>query len=126
MRRGASCATAAKRCRCARTATRARWRWCARSAATGTPTEFSALTDPRGTRLERLAQRGRHGIDDALRILDAVRADLEGERRGTQTEAGVAAADGAGGDIALALEAAVALEVRPPARVAPVDHHAVL
>src|SRR2546427_2522091 len=84
-----------------------------------------ASSDPVWTSFERLAQRGRHGIEHFLRILDAVPADAQRERSRALLEAPVAAADGAGADEPLALEAAVALEVRPPLRVAPVDHQPV-
>src|SRR5882672_8313591 len=51
--------------------------------------------------------------------------DPQRERRGVALEAGVASADGPGGDEAAAFEALVALAVRQTPRIAPVDPEAV-
>src|SRR6266850_617129 len=57
----------------------------------------------------------------AIRTVSA----LHRERRGPAFEAPVAAANGAGGDEALALEAAIPLEMGAALRIAPVDHQRV-
>src|SRR6185295_18640709 len=86
---------------------------------------FGAALRPRrlaavGAFLERPAQGGRHGLDDVPRILHAMPADPQRKRRRALLEAGVAAADGAGGNELLALVAAVAFDMRPALRIAPV------
>src|SRR6266702_3415550 len=75
--------------------------------------------------LHRAALRSRQRVEHLLQVLDAVLSDLQRERRGPALEAPVAAADGAGGDEALALEAAIPLEMGASLRVAPVDHQRV-
>src|SRR5437899_9731476 len=89
------------------------------------PGGFQPLADSVWTSLHRAALRSRQRVEHLLHVLDAVLSDLQRERRGTALEAPVAAADGAGGDEALALEAPTPLEMRAALRVAPVDHQRV-
>src|SRR6266568_1905540 len=86
---------------------------------------FSSSPDSVRTSLHRAALRGRQRVEHLLQVLDAVLSDLQRERRGPALEAPVAAADGAGGDEALALEAAIPLEMGAALRIAPVDHQRV-
>src|SRR5882762_10455276 len=86
---------------------------------------FSSSPDSVWTSLDRAALRGRQRVEHLLNVLDAVLSELQGERRGPALEAPVAAADGAGSDEALALEAAIPLEMGAALRVAPVDHQRV-
>src|SRR5882762_7744699 len=86
---------------------------------------FSSSPDSVWTSLDRAALRGRQRVEHLLNVLDAVLSDLQSERRGPALEAPVAAADGAGSDEALALEAAIPLEMGAALRVAPVDHQRV-
>src|SRR5438034_9133412 len=86
---------------------------------------FSSSPDSVRTALHRAALRGRQRVEHLLYVLDAVLSDLQRERRGPALEAPVAAADGAGSDEALALEAAIPLEMGAALRVAPVDHQRV-
>src|SRR5712692_4144301 len=86
---------------------------------------FSPSPDSVWTFLHRIALRSRQRVEHLLNVLDAVLSDLQRERRGPALEAPVAAADGAGGDEALALEAAIPLEMGAALRIAPVDHQRV-
>src|SRR5712691_7473168 len=86
---------------------------------------FSPSSDSVWTSLHRAALRRRQRVEHLLHVLDAVLSDLQRERRGPAFEAPVAAADGAGGDEALALEATIPLEMRAALRIAPVDHQRV-
>src|SRR5258706_3032408 len=72
--------------------------------------------------LHRAALRSRQRVEHLLQVLDAVLSDLQSERRGPAREAPVAAADGAGGNEALALEAVIALEMEAALDIAPIDH----
>src|SRR5437762_12911168 len=86
---------------------------------------FGSSPDSVRTALHRAALRRRQRVEHLLQVLDAVLSDLQRERRGPALEAPVAAADGAGGDEALTLEAAVPLEVGASLRISPVDHQRV-
>src|SRR5712675_2908599 len=86
---------------------------------------FSSSPDSVRAALHRAALRSRQRVEHLLQVLDAVLSDLQRERCGPALEAPVAAADGAGGDEALALEAAIPLEMGAALRVAPVDHQRV-
>src|SRR5712671_4195379 len=86
---------------------------------------FSASPDSVWAALHRPALRSRHGIEHFPNVLDAVLPDLQSERRGPAREAPVAAADRAGRNEALALEAAIALEMGAALGIAPVDHQRV-
>src|SRR5438552_10978342 len=86
---------------------------------------FSSSPDSVWTSLHRAAVRSRQRVEHLLQVLDAVLPDLQRERRGPALEAPVAAADRAGGDEALALEAAIPREMGAALRIAPVDHQRV-
>src|SRR6266849_3528455 len=86
---------------------------------------FSPSSDSVWTSLHRAALRSRQCVEHLLHVLDAVLSELQSERRGPAFEAPVAAADGAGGDEALALEAAIPLEMGAALRIAAVDHQRV-
>src|SRR6266849_8270354 len=77
------------------------------------------------TSLHRAALRSRQCVKHLLHVLDAVPSDLQRERRGPTFEAPIAAADGAGRNEALALEAVIPLQMGAALRVAPVDHQRV-
>src|SRR5260221_13068495 len=81
-----------------------------------------ASLDSVGAALRRAALRSRQRVEHLLQVLDAVLSDLQSERRGPAREAPVAAADGAGGNEALALEAVIPLEMEAALDIAPIDH----
>src|SRR6267154_4378801 len=86
---------------------------------------FSSSPDSVRAALHRAALRSRQCVEHLLQVLDAVLSDLQSERRVPAREAPVAAADGAGGHEALALEAVIALDMGTALDIAPVDHQRV-
>src|SRR5882672_1946978 len=86
---------------------------------------FSSSPDSVRAALHCAALHSRHGVEHLLQVLDAVLPHLQSERRGPALEAPVAAADGAGGNEALALEAVIALEMGAALYIAPIDHQRV-
>src|SRR2546430_3747771 len=86
---------------------------------------FSSSPDSVRTSLHRAALPSRHGVEHLLQVLDAVLPGLQRERRGPALEAPVAAADRAGGDEALALEATIPLQMGAALRIAPVNQQRV-
>src|SRR6266850_7937740 len=75
--------------------------------------------------LERPPALGRHGVEHLLQVLDAMASDLQRKGRGLAREAPIAAPDRAGGDEAVAFEAAVALAQWPAHGVSPVHQEPV-
>src|SRR5882757_9143467 len=86
---------------------------------------FSSSPDSVRASLHRAALRRRQRVEHLLQVLDAVLSDLQSERRGPALEAPVAAADRAGRNEALALEAVIALDMGAALDIAPVDHQRV-
>jgi hypothetical protein len=68
--------------------------------------------------LEGQAQGRWYAVERLLRVLDAVRAVAQCQRRGASLEAGVAAPDRSGGDEVSALRAAIPRQQLAPDRVA--------
>src|SRR5713101_6891922 len=86
---------------------------------------FSSSPNSVWTSLHRAALRSRQCVKHLLYVPDAGPSDLQRERRGPTFEAPITAADGAGRNEALALEAVIPLQMGAALRVAPVDHQRV-